>query len=276
MNIISNEKLWFKITNVFVIILATAWVLPLLWVLLVSFKPEGSGVMDASTWFQPPFNLNNYIYVFTSAPIILWLWNSFIVALITTLFVLILCSLAAFPFSQNRFPGDRILFWLIIAGLMVPGEAVLVPLYILFRDLNLLNSYGSLILPSIAVPFGMILLKQFYDGLPKELFEAAKIDGCGLYRMLFLITIPLSRSAMAALGIFTFLGSWNNFIWPFIAISSPEYMTIPIGIPYFNSGYSQDYTLPMAANVIASVPVLIAFFVFQKQIIKGISFTGIK
>ncbi|MDM5328435.1 carbohydrate ABC transporter permease [Neobacillus sp. CF12] len=269
------EKNGLKITYTVASILALLWVIPLIWVLLVSFKASGS-LLSVVNWLKPPFSIENYVHVFSNAPVLLWLWNSFLVSTITTVFVLILSGLAAFPFSINRFPGSRILFWIILAGLMVPGEAILVPLYILLRDLNLLDTYSSLILPVIAVPFGMIFLKQFFDGLPKELYEAAKIDGCGMYRMLFLITLPLSRSAIAALGIFTFLSTWKEFLWPFISITSADKMTIPVGIPFFNSGFVVDYTIPMAANVIVSIPVLIVFLIFQKQIIKGISFTGIK
>jgi multiple sugar transport system permease protein len=271
----TNEVLKRRMITTLAVTLAVIWALPLIWVSIVAFKPSGS-VLTATSWLKPPFTFENYIHVFTSAPVLLWLWNSILISAITTILVLILSSLAAFPFSIARFPGDRFLFWIILAGLLVPGEAVLVPLYILIRDLNLLDSFTGIVLPAIAVPFGMILLKQFFDGLPKELYEAAKMDGCGVFKMLFTITLPLSRPALAALGIFTFLGTWKEFIWPFISITSAEKMTIPVGIPFFNSTFSVDYTIPMAANVIVSIPVVIAFLLFQKQIIKGISFTGIK
>lgn len=252
------------------------WLLPLLWVILVSFKPTGSNVMNVSAWLHPPFSISNFVTVFKTAPILLWILNSFVVAVITTFLVLLLSLLCAFPFSHRKFPGSNFFLLLIAIGLMVPGAATLVPLYLIFRDLHALNTYQSLILPSIAVPFGVLLLKQFFDGLPKDLFEAAKMDGASAMRMIFSIVVPLSRPALAALAIFTFLGSWNNFLWPFIDINNPNIMTIPVGIPFFDSGYHIDYTLPMAANMIVSIPVLIAFLFFQKQIIKGISFTGIK
>ncbi|MFC0471774.1 carbohydrate ABC transporter permease [Halalkalibacter kiskunsagensis] len=264
-----------KVVYIVACIIAFLWALPLIWVVIVSLKPSGS-LLGAGQWLTPPFSFGNYVHVLTSAPVLLWLWNSLLVSFITTLFVILLSSLAAFPFSLYRFPGYRFLFWLILAGIMIPGEAILIPLYILFRDMNLLDTFSSLVLPVIAVPFGLILLKQFFDGLPKELYEAAKMDGCGIYRMLFTITLPLSRPALAALGIFTFLGTWKEFLWPFIAITSANKMTVPIGIPYFNAGFTVDYTIPMAANVIVSIPVIIVFLIFQKQIIKGISFTGIK
>lgn len=258
------------------ILLSLLWVIPIVWMVLVSFKPTGSNVLNVNDWIHPPFSIKNYLSAFQTAPILLWILNSFIVAVITTFLVLILSLLCAFPFSYRKFPGRSLLLLLIAAGLMVPGAATLVPLYLIFRDLHSLNTYQSLILPSIAVPFGVLLIKQFFDGLPKELYEAATIDGANIMKLITSIAIPLSRPALGALAIFTFLGSWNNFLWPFIEVTNPNIMTIPVGIPFFDSAYHVDYTLPMAANVIVSIPVLIAFVIFQKQIVRGISFTGLK
>jgi multiple sugar transport system permease protein len=265
-----------KIQFVLAIILSVVWLIPIAWIILVSFKPEGSNLTGIHSWVSPPFSFQNYLSAFNTAPVLLWIWNSFIVAALTTILVLVLSILCAFPFSQRKFPGQHLFMGLIAVGLMVPGAATLVPLYLIFRDLHLLNSFQSMILPGIAVPFGVLLMKQFFDGLPNELFEAATMDGATVMRMIMSIAVPLSRPALGALSIFTFLGSWNNFLWPFIDITNPKIMTIPVGIPFFDSGYHVDITLPMAANVIVSIPVLIAFLIFQKQIIRGISFTGLK
>lgn len=264
------------VLNIVAILLSVIWAIPLLWIILVSFKPQGSNVMSVSTWFHPPFSFANYIAAFAQAPVLLWILNSFLVALITTFLVLLLSVLCAFPISQNRFPGRGFLLFLFAIGLMVPGEALLIPLFILFHNLGLLNSYGCLILPSIAVPFGVFLVKQFFDGLSKDLFDAAKMDGCGVLRMIFSIAVPLSRPALAALAIFTFLSSWNNFLWPYISIVSPGIMTVPVGIPFFNSTYHTDYTLPATANVIVSIPVIIVYLIFQRQVVKGFTFSGLK
>lgn len=265
-----------KVQYATAVILSVIWLIPILWMILVSFKPEGSNVLNVSAWLHPPYSIKNYFTAFTTAPVLLWIWNSFLVAILTTFLVVVLSVLCAFPFSHRKFPGSRLLLVIIAAGLMVPGAATLVPLYLICRDLHILNSYQSLILPGIAVPFGVLLMKQFFDGLPKELYEAAAIDGATILRLIWSVAIPLSRPAIGALSIFTFLGSWNNFLWPFIDITNQNIMTIPVGIPFFNSGYHIDFTLPMAANVAVSIPVLIAFLFFQKQIIRGISFTGLK
>ncbi|WP_083520713.1 carbohydrate ABC transporter permease [Alicyclobacillus kakegawensis] len=258
------------------IVLSILWVVPSLWILLVSFKPQGSNVLNVASWFQAPYSVGNYVYAFTHAPILLWLLNSFLVALIVTVLVLLLSVLCAFPISQNRFPGRGLVVFLLALGLMVPGEALLIPFYLLFRSLHMLDGYGALILPSIAVPFGVLLVKQFFDGLSREYFEAARMDGCGVLRMIFMIAVPLARPALAALAIFTFLGSWNNFLWPYISITSPNVMTVPVGIPFFNSSYHTDYTLPATADVIVSIPVFIVYVLFQRHIIRGFAFSGLK
>lgn len=256
--------------------LSVLWAIPSLWILLVSFKPQGSNVLNVSSWFQAPYSISNYVYAFSHAPILLWLLNSFIVALVVTILVLVLSVMCAYPISQNRFPGRRFIVFLLAVGLMVPGEALLIPFYLLFRNLHMLDSYGCLILPGIAVPFGVLLVKQFFDGLSKEYFEAAKMDGCSTLRIIFTIAVPLARPALAALAIFTFLGSWNNFLWPYISITSPNIMTVPVGIPFFNSSYHTDYTLPATADVIVSIPVFVVYMLFQKNIIKGFAFSGLK
>ncbi len=141
----------------------------------------------------------------------------------------------------------------------------------------MLDTYAGLILPMIASPpIGVIILKSFFDSVPHEVMESARIDGCSNWRLFWNIVLPLAKPALAAIAIFTFIGSWNNFLWPFLAIVSEELYTLPVGIPTFNSTYSSSYMLPMTVNAIASIPVIIAFLLFEKQIVKGVSFTGLK
>ena len=143
-------------------------------------------------------------------------------------------------------------------------------------EIGLTNTYLSIILPTLAGPFGVFILKQFYDGIPRELADAAKIDGAGYFRIFLSIFIPLSKSSVFALGIFLFIGSWNNFLWPFLTLTSSKKMTVPIGLPMFNSLMGSDMVMPMAAAFLASIPMMIVFLLFQKYIIKGIAMTGIK
>ncbi|TDF94170.1 carbohydrate ABC transporter permease [Paenibacillus piri] len=252
------------------------WLLPLLWMVFTSLKPAGSAVTVLTELISPPFTWANFEFVTSNASVWRWTWNSTVIAVITTAGTLAMTSLAAFALSRLRFRGKTFVFWLIIGGLMVPTEATIIPLFQMMIDNGLVNSYSSIILPSLAAPLGVMILKQFYDGIPNELVEAAKIDGAGLIRIYASIFVPLSRSSMAALAIFTFISSWNNFLWPFLAISDENMMTLPIGIPLFQGTYQIELTIPMAANVLASFPAILVFIIFQKHIIKGITMTGIK
>lgn len=252
------------------------FIAPVLWMLILAMKPESVVAVSLREWLFSPYTLDNFRKVLqsTNADIKLWLTNSFIVSVLSTLGVLILCAMAAFVFSRMKFAGRTFWFWLIMAGLLVPREATLIPLYLLFRNMDMLNTYFSLIAPTLAAPFGLIILKQFFDGLPEELFEAAKIDGCGWIRTWYRIALPLCRPALASLGIFVFLAAWNDFLWPFISVTDPKIMTIPVGLPVFKSQYFSTQSLPMAASAITSIPIIVVFFIFQKYIVKGIAFTG--
>ncbi|WP_246608767.1 carbohydrate ABC transporter permease [Paenibacillus agaridevorans] len=256
--------------------LAVIWLAPLVWMIVTAVKPAGSAVTVMSELFKAPFTLDNYKYVLGNASVWSWTLNSTLVALVVTVLTLLINSLAAFALSRIRFIGKQLIFWLVLMGLMVPIEAKIIPLFQIMVDLNLINSYPALILPSLAAPLGVFILKQFYDGIPKDLVEAAKIDGAGLLRIYWSLFLPLSRSSMAALAIFTFVTSWNNYLWPFLAVTEEKMMTLPVGIPTFQSAYTAELIIPMAANVLASLPAILAFILFQKHIIKGITMTGIK
>ncbi|WP_246206652.1 carbohydrate ABC transporter permease [Virgibacillus ihumii] len=264
------------IRNVLPFITAVLFLVPLIWMFFVSLKEQGTAISGVVEWFIPPYTFENYVHVATDTKVFRWLINSLIVGVISTIITLIVTSMAAFAISQIKFSYRKFIFVFFLAGLMVPGEATIIPLYQIVKDLSLLDSYIALILPGIASPLGVVILKSFFDGVPSEVIDSAKIDGCSLFRIYYNIVLPLAKPAMAAIAIFTFIGSWNEFLWPYLAIFSEELYTLPIGIPTFNSNYSQDYILPMTVNAVASIPVIIAFFFFEKQIVKGISFTGIK
>ncbi|GGF22516.1 sugar ABC transporter permease [Halobacillus andaensis] len=265
-----------KLLYIFSYLFIAAWLIPIVWMFITSITPRGESVTIISELFTPPFTWANYEYVLENAMIWRWTFNSFFVASITTVLTLLLTSLAAFALSRLRFVGRNLIFWLIIAGLMVPIEAMIVPLFQIMIELNIVNTYSALILPNLAMPLGVFLLKQFYDGVPNELMEAAKMDGAGLLKIYWKIFLPLSRSSMAALGIFTFIMSWNDFLWPFLAVNSESMFTLPVAIPTFQSSFSSELMIPMAVNTLASVPAIIVFILFQKHIIQGIAMTGIK
>lgn len=256
--------------------IAAAFLIPVLWMAATSFKPVGSVTGDIVQRFLPPFSFENYLYIFQNAPVIRWTLNSLMVSLAVPVLSLTFASLAAFALSRIDFRFKSFAFWAILSGMMLPGEATIVSLYMVANNLGILNSYLALILPALAGPLAVVIVKQFFDGIPNELVEAAKIDGCSLLRIWWSIFIPLSKPVLSALLIFGFLGTWNDFLWPFLAIQSEELFTIPIGIPFFMSSYTQDETLPMTVNAYASIPIIFVFVIFQKYIVKGITLTGIK
>ncbi|WP_413375042.1 carbohydrate ABC transporter permease [Alkalihalobacillus sp. 1P02AB] len=257
-------------------LVAILFILPIIWMLFVSVKPNGFSTTNPLDWFMPPFTFDNYTNLLFESLILRWVFNSFIVALITTILTLIITSLAAFAISQMKFRYKKFIFIFFLLGLMIPGEATIIPLYEIVKNLNMIDTYAGLILPMITSSLGVIILKSFFDGVPKEVVESAIIDGCSSFKLFYKIVLPLAKPALAAIAIFTFIGSWNNFLWPYLSILSEQLYTLPVGIPVFNSTYSQAYVLPMTANAIASIPVIIVFLIFKKQIVKGISFTGIK
>ncbi|CDO03468.1 L-arabinose transport system permease protein AraQ [Oceanobacillus picturae] len=258
------------------IVVSILFIAPIIWMLFVSIKPDGFSTSTPIEWFLPPYTISNYITIIMDSLILRWLFNSFFVAFVTTILTLIITSLAAFAISQMKFRFKNFIFIFFLLGLMIPGEATIIPLYEIVKNMNLIDSYSGLILPMIASPLGVIILKSFFDNVPKEIIESAIIDGCSYFKLFYKIVLPLAKPAIAAIGIFTFIGSWNNFLWPYLSILSETLYTLPVGLPVFNSTYSQAYVLPMTANAIASIPVIIAFLLFEKQIVKGISFTGIK
>lgn len=266
------------ILNIIGIALAIIWLIPIAYMVVVAFKPDTVDTTRVVNWFAAPFTLDNFKMVLEhpQADVVAWVLNSALVSIIITVSVLVLCTLAAFSFSRINFIGKTFWFAVIMAGLMIPREATLIPLFVLFKDINLLGTYFSIIVPSVAAPLGVSILKQFFDGIPEALFEAAKLDGCGWLRTIVLIVVPLSKSALASLGIFVFLAAWNDFLWPFISISDPKYVTIPIGLPLFKSQYLTGQGLTMAASALLAAPIMIVFLFLQKHIVEGIAMTGVK
>lgn len=258
------------------VLLCVIFLIPILYMLFDSIKTEGSPINNVLSYFAPPYTLHNYYHVIVEGGMLTWIINSLIVAIFTTILVLLIDSLASYAISRIPFRYKTPVYLFFLAGMMVPGEATIIPLYVICNQMHLLNSYNSLILPALASPLAIIIFKSFFDSIPKDLVESAQLDGCGLLRIYWSIILPLSKSVFAAMAIFTFIGSWNNFLWPLLAISATNKYTIPIGIPQFNSQYTKDYVIPMAANAVASLPMIIAFLFFEKQIVKGIALTGIK
>ena len=268
------------IVNIIGYALALIWWLPIVYSIVVAFKPYGSAVYNITKWFSIENTLDNFDFVLNSsrsqANLPLWMLNSFLTAALATLGICVLSICAAYSFSRFRYPGRNLLFWIVMAGMMIPAQAMMIPLYLMCRDIKILNTYWCLILPALESSFAVLMLKQFMDGLPRDLFEAAQLDGCNSARTLLHVVAPLTKPALFSIGIFIFLQRWNDFMWPFIAITKPELMTVPVGITFFKANTSDSMSYLMAANVLVMAPLLLLFFLCQKQLVQGIAFTGIK
>lgn len=276
MNGFSMARLWLYILSYLMMIVMLA---PLIWMVISAFKPPGSTVTIVQKLFAPPFTLDSFAKVLKpdgSAMMLRWIWNSTVVGVVQTVVTVLVSSWAAYALSRLPFKGKAFIFALILCGLMVPVESIVVPLFEMIVALGWVNHYHGLIWPGMMLPLAFLILKLFIDQLPNELFEAARIDGAGQLTIWKNIVWPLSKSSMAAVSIFIFIQSWNNLLWPMLVAQENAMMTLPVGIPTFQSIFATDLAVPMASNVIASIPVLVAFLLFQRHIIKGISMTGIK
>jgi len=261
-------------------IFAILFIAPLVWMVTTSLKTKDDiiGSISSGNWLPHPFTLVNYVNVLHNAqefPIWRWTGNSIFISLAVTALVLVVDAMAAYAYSRLRWAGRDKFFALLVATMLVPGQVLLIPGYLIIRYLHWFDSYAALIVPAGAGAFGVFLLRQFFMTIPKELEEAARIDGCGAFGIFFHVILPLCKPAMAALGIFTFMGTWNAFEGPLIFTDSLEMRTLPIGITIFQGHYSAEYGAMMAAASLAAIPVLVAFLIFQKHIIEGISLTGL-
>jgi multiple sugar transport system permease protein len=259
------------------IVAAILWLIPLLWAVDTALKPEPQTTTVPITWIpEGGFTLESFWQVLTAGGLLRWYWNSALTSSIITAAVLLLTSLAAFGLSRVPFRGRTVVFWVIIAGLMVPPQILIVPLFMEMDALGFVDTYQGIILPQIASPLGVFIFKQFFDGIPADLEEAAIVDGASRLRVYWQIWMPLARPAIAAVGIFTFVLSWNNFIWPFVVVTNTDMMTIPVGLATVQSSYGLRYADIMASAVLGGLPLLIVFLFFQRQIVQGIASTGLK
>ena len=255
---------------------AVMTVFPFIWMLSVSLKLPQDVFTYPPHLIPHPFAVGNYAKAWSFVPFLRFYINSFIVAGAVTIGQVITCSLAAYAFARLRFPLREPLFMGMLGTMMIPGQVTMIPTFLIIHWLGWINTYWALIVPGLASAFGTFLLRQFFATLPKELEDAAIIDGCGRLGVLRRIIFPLSLPAIAALSIFTFMGSWNSFLWPLIVENHTTMFTVPLGLTYFQSEYVTEWSLLMAAAAMATVPVLVVFVVFQRQIIRGIALTGLK
>ena len=254
-----------------------AMVTPFVWMLLSSVKPESEIREVPPTWLPQDFTLDNYQRLFSQLDFPTYFFNSVVVAVAVTLGNLAFCSMLGYALAKLDFPGKRLLFLVVMGTLMVPGVALFVPLFVLVNNLGMVNSFPGLILPFLVAPFGVFLMRQFILGLPDELIAAARVDGAGEMRIFFSVIVPLCGPALATLAILTFLGSWNNFLWPLVVAQTEDKYTLPVALALYSVGQnSTQYGLLLAGAVVVVVPVLLVFLVLQRYFVQGIAMTGIK
>jgi multiple sugar transport system permease protein len=258
------------------VVFCLLWLAPIFWALLTSFKSEtDAAIVPIRIWPESGWTLDAYREVLGVGALPRWLLNSLSTATAITVLTVAICALVAYALSRLDFRGRRGLMALTVASILVPGQILLVPLYQEVQAAGLADTWWGIVLPQVIAPVNVIVLKRFFDAVPVELEDAARIDGAGRLRVLWSVILPLSRSVLVAVAIFTFIGAWNNFMWPFIATTDPGLMTMPVGLGTVKSAYGIQYAQTMAGAVIAAAPLLVVFMFFQRQIIKGIATTGL-
>jgi multiple sugar transport system permease protein len=266
----------FSPRHIVLVPLSALLLLPLVWMLITSIETLPESRHFPPTLVPSGIHWQNYPDALDAAPFGRFFANSLIVTLAAVAGNLLLCSLAGYAFARLRFFGRDVTFVALLATLMVPFQVTMIPTFLIIQHLGLVNSLGALIAPNLVTPFGIFLLRQFFRTLPVELEEAARIDGCSRVGVLFRIVLPLSMPALATLAIVTFLWTWNDFLWPLIAISSTDKMTVQLGLASFQGAHQTNWTLLMAGNVMALAPMLLVFIFAQRWFVQSLASTGVK
>ena len=261
---------WMLVT----LLLAAMTVFPLLWMLTISFKAQAEVFQPVLLPKAP--SLKNFIYVLTEVPFVRYLFNSFVVSAAVTFVALWFHTMAGYALARLRFPGREAIFLAIFSTFLVSLPVIIVPLFILVRAMGMLDSYAGLIVPAIFNAFGIFLLRQYYLSLPRELEEAAIIDGAGYWRIYWSVILPLSRPIVASLAILFFLANWNSFLWPLTVTNTSDLWVVQVGIANFRSQYASSWNYIMAASTIVAAPMLLIFIIFQRQIMESIKTSGLK
>jgi multiple sugar transport system permease protein len=268
------RRYWlYPVLSVLLLVVAS----PFAWMVLGSFKLQGELQQVPPTWWPETGSLDNYTQLFSRLDFGTYFLNSTIVAVVVTAGNLLFCSMLGYALAMLEFRGKRIIFLLVMTTLLIPGVVTFVPLFVLVANAGLINSLPGLILPFLVSPFGVFLMRQFILGLPRDLLDAARVDGAGELRIFAQVFLPLCGPALATLGILTFLGSWNNFLWPLVVAQTEDHYTLPVALALYSTGQnSTNYGLLLAGATVVVLPVLLVFVLFQRRIIEGIATTGIK
>ena len=267
-----GKKLALLIISLYGIVL----LFPIYWMFCTAFK-DSTRVLDfPPTMWPNPATIESFKVLFSQPLFLRWMMNSAIYAGCATVGQLFFCTMAGYALAKMVFPGRKLIFWLIISTMMIPGQVTLVPLYKLMTTFGWVNTYWGLVLPALVAPFGIFLMKQFMQSMPKELMDAARIDGCGEFGIFLRVILPLAKPGMAVLGIFTFTGTWNTLVWPLVITNSDTMKTLTVALPAMQLREQTNFALQMSGAVVTALPVFIVFFALQKYFIKGITVGAVK
>jgi len=257
-------------------LMAIAALMPLYWMFTTSLKGQASYMAQPPEMIPADPTFSNFQQLFANPNMFRWIFNSLFVALSVTGLNLVFATLAGYAFAKLTFPGRRWMFWIYLATMMVPFQVTIFALFQLMATIGWVNTYWALIIPSMALPYNVFLMRQFMQSLPTEILDAGRIDGCSEIQLVRRVVIPMSTNGMAVVGIFTFITTWNNFLWPLVVLNTEEMRTLPIALSTFQSTNETDYGLLMAGGVLMAIPMFMIFFAFQRYFLKGVTFGGLK
>ena len=270
----AKGKWWLYVLLTVAVVVVAA---PFFWMVLGSLKPTTELRQVPPTWWPQNPSLDNYSQLFSQLSFGTYFANSAIVAVVVTAGNLLFCSMLGYALAMLDFRGKKLVFVAVLATLMIPGVVTFVPLFVLVANAGLVDTLPGLMLPFLAAPFGVFLMRQFILGLPRDLLDAGRVDGAGELRIFARIILPLCGPALATLGILTFLGSWNNFLWPLVVAQTENTYTLPVALALYSKGQnSTNYGLLLAGATVVVIPILLLFLAFQRKVIEGIATTGIK
>jgi len=264
------------LTHLLLLAGAIVMVTPFVWSLLTSFKPAGEVFKRSAFWIPWPLDFASYIEILDCLPFIKYTLNTFKIATLVTLGQMATCSLAGYAFAKIPFPGREKLFLAYIATLMIPGAVVMIPNFIVMRNLGWVDTHTALIIPAIGSAYGTFMMRQFFLSFPDELEDAAKLDGCSPPKFYWYILLPNAQPILATLGVMAFQGTWNDFQWPLIILNSESKRTLQIGLSFLTSEFHTDWTILMAGSVLTILPIIILFFFAQKYFVQSVKLTGLK
>ena len=258
------------------ILLAVLALIPFLWMISTSLKSRGALMSIPIEWIPAEPTLDGYAKVFSRFPFLRTIGNSLLISVAYTLITLISASMAAFAFAKLRFRGSGAILSVYIATMMIPTQVTMIPLFVVMNRLGLIDSYASVILPSMFKPFAVFLLVQQMKTIPNDYIDAARIDGAGLFHIYFRVALPLCIPTLATLAVTTFMESWNDYLWPLLMLTDRNKMTLPIALSTLNGQYSTEYNVLMAGSLISMIPIIIIYIAAQKQFKSGLMAGGIK